>query len=161
VLFQPSRSRIHCSLREASSKDSITIECAMIAGLLPSAKAIGRASSRLAKSPVGHAITEGFPLGSGGSAKKLILIFMSQPLWSSQSRARQDEKNQDTIEARRIAAKLAKLPALSCCRAESAFSQVRQMDTNQIDPFALIGRRMDALKEFFANTRIVLRQLQN
>ena len=82
-------------------------------------------------------------------------------LWGSQARARQDEKNQDPIEARRIAAKLAKLPALSCCRAESAFSQVRQMDTNQIDPFALIGRRMDALKEFFANTRIVLRQLQN
>ena len=39
MLFQPSRSRIHCSLREASSKDSITIECAMIAGLLPSAAA--------------------------------------------------------------------------------------------------------------------------
>ena len=51
----------------------------MIAGLLPSAKAIGRASSRLAKSPVGHAITEGSTFGSDGSAKKLILIFMSQP----------------------------------------------------------------------------------
>ena len=28
-------------------------------------------------------------------------------------------------------------------------------------PSQLLGRRMDALKEFFANTRIVLRQLQN
>ena len=41
------------------------------------------------------------------------------------------------------------------------FTALRVVDTNQIDPFALIGRRMDALKEFFANTRIVLRQLQN
>jgi hypothetical protein len=65
----------------------------MIAGVLPSAKAIGRASSRLAKTPVGHAIREGSTLRSDGLAKKLILIFMSQPHGGSPAQVRQDEKN--------------------------------------------------------------------
>jgi hypothetical protein len=97
VLFQ--RSRIHCSLREASSKDSIIIECAMIAGVLPSAKAIGRASSRLAKSPVGHAIREGVALGSDGLAKKLILTFMSRPYGAPERKHVKTTKIQDTTGA--------------------------------------------------------------
>jgi hypothetical protein len=123
VLFQPSRSRIHCSLEEASSKDSITIECAMIAGLLPSAKAIGRASSRLAKSPVGHAIREGFTWGSDGLAKKLIFIFMSQPYEAPQRKRVPTRKIQDTTEARRITAEAAGFKLLSAPKAPLAKSR--------------------------------------
>ena len=78
-----------------------------------------------AKSPVGHAITEGFTLGSGGSAKKLILIFMSQPYGAPNLGASRREKSRhDRGPAHR--SQLAKLPASSCCRPESAFSRVRQ-----------------------------------
>ena len=56
----------------------------MIAGLLPSAKAIGRASSRLAKSPVGHAIREGFYVRLRRLGEEINSYFHVPTLWAPQ-----------------------------------------------------------------------------